>query len=104
MFPGGLVLRIPGFHCYDPGSIPAQGSEIPKAVQQDQKQKKIPQTKNIFWFYSLYQLLWLLDGEDICPKFEAIYDRFNRRISHLSVERIFCLLAYEFKHKNSVFV
>lgn len=77
-------------------------------MQQDQKQnKKIPQTnkqKNIFWFYSLDQLFWLLDGEEICPKFEAIYDRFNRRISHLSVEWIFCLVAYEFKHKNCVFL
>ena len=35
-FPGGLVLRILGFHC--PGSIPGQGVEILQASQYDQKQ------------------------------------------------------------------
>ena len=28
-FPGGLVVRILGFHCHGPGSIPGQGTEIP---------------------------------------------------------------------------
>ena len=31
-FPGGLVVRIPGFPCHDPGSIPGQGTEIPQAT------------------------------------------------------------------------
>ena len=30
-FPGGLVVRILGFHCHGPGSIPGQGTEIPQA-------------------------------------------------------------------------
>ena len=37
-FPGGLVIRIPGFHCRDPGSIPDRGTEIPQASQHGQKQ------------------------------------------------------------------
>ena len=34
LFPGDLVVRIPGFHvhCPGPGSIPAQGTEIPQAA------------------------------------------------------------------------
>ena len=32
-FPGGLVVRIWHFHCYGPGSIPGQGTEIPQAMQ-----------------------------------------------------------------------
>ena len=32
-FPGGLVVRIQHFHCYGPGSIPGQGTEIPQAMQ-----------------------------------------------------------------------
>ena len=28
-FPGGLVVRIPGFHCRGPGSVPGQGTESP---------------------------------------------------------------------------
>ena len=27
-FPGGLVIRILGFHCLGPGSVPGQGTEI----------------------------------------------------------------------------
>ena len=32
-FPGGLVVRIPGFHCRGPGSILGQRTEIPQATQ-----------------------------------------------------------------------
>ena len=34
LFPGDLVVRIPGFHvhCRGPGLIPAQGTEIPQAT------------------------------------------------------------------------
>ena len=39
-FPGGLVLRILGFHC--PGSIPGQGAEILQTSQYDQKQTQNP--------------------------------------------------------------
>ena len=42
-FSDGLVLKIPGAHCCGPGSISAQGSEIPKAMQQGEK-KKNPKT------------------------------------------------------------
>lgn len=43
-FSDGLVLKIPGAHCCGPGSISAQGSEIPKAMQQGDKKKKNPKT------------------------------------------------------------
>ena len=39
-FPGGLVVRIPGFHWRGPGSIPSWGAEIPQAAQCNQKTKK----------------------------------------------------------------
>ena len=42
-FPGGLVVRIPGFHCCGLGSIPGQGTEILQAAC---GQKKNPETKN----------------------------------------------------------
>lgn len=41
-FSDGLVLKISGAHCCGPCSISAQGSEIPKAVQQGEK--KNPKT------------------------------------------------------------
>ena len=40
-FPGDLVVRIPGFHCHDPGSIPGWGTEILQAVRCSQKKKKV---------------------------------------------------------------
>ena len=39
-FPGGLVVRIPDFHYYGPGSILGQGTEIPQAARCGQKKKK----------------------------------------------------------------
>ena len=36
-FPGGLMVRIPGFHCCGPGSVPGQGAEILQAVWWGQK-------------------------------------------------------------------
>ena len=39
-FPGGLVVRIPGFDCCGLGSIPGQGTEIPRATWYGQKKKK----------------------------------------------------------------
>ena len=44
-FPGGLVVRIPGFHCHDPGSIPGQGTEIPKAASHGQKKKRMSSSR-----------------------------------------------------------
>ena len=38
-FPGGLVVRIPGFHCCSLGSIPDGGAEIPQAVLCSQKKQ-----------------------------------------------------------------
>ena len=38
--PGGLVVRILGFHCRGKGSIPGQGTEIPQTAQLGQKKKK----------------------------------------------------------------
>lgn len=31
-FPGGLIVRIPCFHCRDPGSILSLGTKIPQTV------------------------------------------------------------------------
>ena len=39
-FPGGLVVKIPGFHCHGQGSILGQGTEIPQAMQCGQKAKQ----------------------------------------------------------------
>ena len=44
-FPGGLVVRILGFHCHGPGSVPGWGIEIRQAVWHGQKNpenKKTP--------------------------------------------------------------
>ena len=37
--PGGLMVRVPGFHCHGLGSIPGRGTEIPQA-ERCGKQKK----------------------------------------------------------------
>ena len=39
-FPGGLMVRIPGFHCHGSSSVSGQGTEIPQAAWHDQKKKK----------------------------------------------------------------
>ena len=39
-FPGGLVVRILGFHCHGPGSVPGWGAEILQAMCCDLKKKK----------------------------------------------------------------
>ena len=39
-FPGGLMVRVPGFHCQGPGSDPGQGTEIPQARWHSRKKKK----------------------------------------------------------------
>ena len=35
------MVRMPGFHCHGPGSIPGQGAEIPQATRRGKKKKKI---------------------------------------------------------------
>ena len=44
-FPGGLVVRISGFHGHGPGSVPGQGTEILQAARRGQKTPKKPQQK-----------------------------------------------------------
>ena len=39
-FPGGLAVRILGFHCHGWGSIPDRGTEIPQATWCSQKLTK----------------------------------------------------------------
>ena len=39
-FPGGPVVKTQYLHCCDPGSIPGQGTKIPKTVQCSKKKKK----------------------------------------------------------------
>ena len=34
--PGGLVVRILGFHCHDSGSIPGRGIDIPQAKKNEE--------------------------------------------------------------------
>ena len=50
-FLGGLVVRIPYFHCRGTGLIPGQGTKILHAAQHSQKEKKMlaafPDTPNI---------------------------------------------------------
>ena len=41
------MVRILGFHCRGPGSIPGQGNEIPQAVQHGQKKKKKKKKKKM---------------------------------------------------------
>ena len=48
-FPGGLVVRIPCFHCCGPPSVPGWGTEIPQDVQSCQKKKR---KKLTFYFLS----------------------------------------------------
>ena len=43
-FPGGLAVRIQHFHCYGPGSIPGQGTEIPQDAKHCQRKKKEKQS------------------------------------------------------------
>ena len=38
-FPGGLVVKILGFHCHGPGTMPGQETEILQAVWHRQKKK-----------------------------------------------------------------
>ena len=38
-FPGGPVVKTEHFHCHSQGSIPGQGTNIPKAVRCGQKRK-----------------------------------------------------------------
>ena len=40
-FLGGLVVRIPGFHCHGLGSVPGQEIEILQVLVCSQKKKKI---------------------------------------------------------------
>ena len=50
--PGGLVVRILGFYCHDPGSIPGGGKFL-QAVWFDQKKKKQPTNLGFFrWAYA----------------------------------------------------
>ena len=39
-FPGGLVVRIPGFLCHGPGSFPGRGTEILQVSGHSRKQKQ----------------------------------------------------------------
>ena len=41
--PGGLVVRVLGFHCRGPGSIPGLGSEMLQAPWHGQTKKQNPQ-------------------------------------------------------------
>ena len=51
-FPGGLVVRILGFHCHGAGSIPGQGTENPQAVRRGQKKKNF----YFLYYYPVYYI------------------------------------------------
>ena len=36
--PGGLVVRIPHFHCHGPGSVPGQGTEMRGQKKKEKKE------------------------------------------------------------------
>ena len=40
MGPGGLIIRILGFHCHGPGSVPGEETEILQALKHSKKQSK----------------------------------------------------------------
>ena len=44
-FPGGPVVRIPGFLCCDPASVPGQGAEILQAEWCSQKKDTLKQAR-----------------------------------------------------------
>ena len=45
-FPGGLVIRIPGFQCHGPGSIPGEGTEIPQVACPSPPEKAVDMKQN----------------------------------------------------------
>ena len=48
-FPGGLVVRIPGYNCHSLGSISGQRTVILQAAQCGQKQNSKKPLKNHIW-------------------------------------------------------
>ena len=60
-FPGGLVVRIPGFHCCGPGSIPGWETEIAQAAQPKEKRKK---RKEIQWGRCVLPLLCITVSQE----------------------------------------
>ena len=46
-FPGGLVVKILGFHCRGPSSIPGRGTEILQAAWRGKKQKQNKTEKQV---------------------------------------------------------
>ena len=53
-FPGCSVVRTRRFHCWGLGSIPAQGTKIPHAMQHGQEKKKMNMA---YYFISLMLML-----------------------------------------------
>lgn len=58
MFPGGLMVKIPGFHCYGLGSIHGQGTEIPQTAGHGQE-------KNFILYSEIMDLLNSLVLKDL---------------------------------------
>ena len=46
-FPGGLVVRIPGFHCHGPGSVTGRGTETLQALWYNNNNKKYIYTQDL---------------------------------------------------------
>lgn len=52
-FPGGLVVRILGFHCHSLGSILGQRTEIPQAVSMAENKKEIHDWQRLYSCYNI---------------------------------------------------
>lgn len=53
-FPGGLVVKIMGFHCHGTGSIPGWESKVQQAVQRGQNKTTHKKQKNTLVLESQY--------------------------------------------------
>ena len=56
-FPGGPVVGTRCFHCWDPGSIPGQGTKILQAAWCGQKKTKTKRRKGITGITSYFALV-----------------------------------------------
>ena len=62
------MVRIPGFHCQGPGSVPGRGTEILRAVRHSQEKKKYPAKIRIFESRNLFVKYRILSSfeEKVC--------------------------------------
>ena len=66
------MVRIPGFHCCGPGSIPGQGTEIPQAMEHSQK-KQTNKKKTTVWPTSLFEFFCTI----LCKNPNELFGQLN---------------------------